>query len=96
MKWYLCKECNNISENRQDCPSCGDEMEKVKISRGLEGSIPFILAGLAASLLLVSFIIDRYTLIWFAFPLIGAGLIYDHLYEKQMKKILKNKIKKEK
>ncbi|MBS3782753.1 MAG: hypothetical protein KGY66_01195 [Candidatus Thermoplasmatota archaeon] len=93
MKWYICRECGSTSEKEKECPSCGKPMEEVEVSRGFEGSIPFLLAGIAAVLLILSFLTDRFILIWLTFPIIGAGLIYDHLYQKHVKNALKDTIK---
>jgi len=93
MKWYLCRNCGTITDKEKGCPSCGKPMEEVEISRGLEGSIPFILAGIAASILLLSFLTEHFLLIWLTFPVIGAGLIYDHLYQKHVENILKDMIR---
>jgi len=68
-------------------------MKEVNLSRGFEGSIPFFLAGIAAFLLIISFLTESFLLIWFTFPIIGAGLIYDHFYQKHIEKILKDMIK---
>lgn len=93
MKRYVCRECVRTSDKEEDCPSCGEPMEEVEISRGLEGSIPFILAGVAAVLLAISFLTDYFLLIWLTFPIIASGLIYDHLYEKHVESLLKDMIK---
>ncbi len=93
MKWYLCRNCGTTADKEKGCPSCGKPMEEVEISRGLEGSIPFFLAGIAAFILLLSFLTERFLLIWFTFPIIGVGLIYDHLYQKHVEKVLKDKIR---
>jgi len=93
MKWYLCRNCGRTSDKEKECLSCGGPMDEVNISRGLEGSIPFILAGIASLILLTSFLIDYFLLIWFTFPLIVVGLIYDHLYQKHVERALKEMIK---
>ncbi len=92
MKRYLCKNCGKVSKKKRDCDNCGEPMEREDVSRGLDGSVPFIFAGIAAAVLLISFVTDRFLLTWLAFPLIGAGLIYDHLYEKQVEKALEERI----
>jgi len=93
MKWYLCRECGRAFDKKKICPSCGKPLEEANISRGFEGSIPFILAGVALCLLIVSFLTDYFLLIWLTFPIIAAGLIYDHLYQKHVEKVLKDMIK---
>jgi len=93
MKWYVCRDCVRTSDKDKGCPSCGKIMEEVEISRGIEGSIPFVLAAIAASLLLLSFLTDSFLLVWLTFPIIGVGLIYDHLYQKHVEKVLKDTIK---
>jgi len=93
MKRYLCRECGTISDEEKGCPSCGKALEKVSISRGLEGSVPYIMAGIAAFLLIFSFLTDRFLLIWLTFPIIAVGLIYDHLYQKHVEKVLRDMIR---
>ncbi len=93
MKLYVCRDCVRTSDKDKECPSCGKIMEEVEISRGIEGSIPYILAAIAAALLIVSFLSDRFLLVWLTFPIIGVGLIYDHLYQKHVEKVLKDTIK---
>ncbi len=91
-KRYVCRDCGNLAREQEECSDCGEQMEKLDHPRGLEGSIPFIMAGAAGLLLLLSFVFDLYFLIWFTFPLIGTGVVYDHLYQKKVDRTLKNRI----
>ncbi len=95
-KRYVCRDCGNISEEKRKCTGCDEQMEEVKLSRGLEGSVPFIMAGTAGILLLLSFIFDINFLIWFTFPLIGAGAVFDHLYQKKVDRLVEDRIKSKK
>jgi len=95
---YICKKCEEISDSRfkRKCPSCDKEMKKIKVPMDLKSLIPYLFASLAAALLLSSFFFDGTVLIWLTFPLIGAGLIYDHLYQKWLDKKIRKKIKEKK
>jgi len=95
MKYYLCRDCRRVHKKDGKCEICDTPLESVEISRGLEGSVPFILAGLAALILLFSFLSSRFLLIWLTFPLTGAGLLYDHIYQKQVEEALEKSIKKQ-
>ncbi|MFW6145052.1 MAG: hypothetical protein ACOC55_05715 [Candidatus Natronoplasma sp.] len=71
-------------------------MYKINLPWGLENLAPYIFAALAGTLLTVGFFSDRTFLIWFTFPFIGAGLLYDHLYEKQVEELIKRVIREKK
>ncbi|MBS3816006.1 MAG: hypothetical protein KGY76_00395 [Candidatus Thermoplasmatota archaeon] len=86
---YICADCKEISQKKRKCPYCEEEMKKVSFSRGFEGWMPYVMAGTASVLLLLSFLFSVPILTWLAFPLIGAGLFFDHLYQKQIDKALK-------
>ncbi|GEM_PF-3256594 len=95
---YVCKDCIEVSDSRfkKECATCGRRLEEVKISTDLESIVPYILAGIAAFLLLTSHLFDLTILTWFTFPLIGAGVIYDHIYQKQVTESIKKVVKEEK
>ncbi len=94
---YICPDCVYVSDSgsEEKCPTCDKKLKKVGLSWSLENLVPYFLAGIASAFLLIGFFFNMTMLIWFTFPLIGAGLLYDHLYQKQvdeaLKKIILNK-----
>ncbi|MFP4001618.1 MAG: hypothetical protein ACLFSM_02435 [Thermoplasmata archaeon] len=92
MKRYICKECVKMYKKEGKCDACGGRLDEVEMPRGLDGLIPFVLAAIAAFFLFIGFLFDYHMLIWFTFPIVGAGLLYDHLYEKQVEKALEETI----
>lgn len=56
--------------------------------------LPYIFAGIAALILLMSFLLDIVLLIWFTFPLIILGLILDYIYQKDLDNKAEYEIKK--
>ncbi len=89
---YICTECKEISSKKRECPICEKRMKKVALSSGLERWVPYLMAGSAALLLGLGFLFDVPFLTWLTFPLIGAGLLFDHLYQKQVDEAIKEMI----
>lgn len=67
-------------------------MREVTFDFGFERWFPYVTAVLAALLLLLGFVFDEPILTWLTFPLIGVGLLFDHLYQKQVDEAIKDMI----
>lgn len=93
---YICRECEKMEEKEQMCWSCEEEMEEIHYPWTLYALTPYISASIAGLLLLFSYALSMPLLIWFTFPLIAAGLIVDHFYEKKIDEKTKDIIKKDK
>lgn len=81
---YICSGCKEISDKKKKCPHCGEPMRKVTVTLGFERWFPYLMAGTAVVLLTLGFVLEEPILTWFTFPLIAAGLLFDHLYQKQV------------
>ena len=91
-KRYICSDCKEISSKKKKCALCEEPMKKVTISPGFERWIPYTMAGSAALLLFLGVFFNEPILTWLTFPLIGAGLLFDHLYQKQVNEAIEDMI----
>ncbi len=89
---YICTDCKEIADKEKKCPLCEDSMKKVVLSTGFERWVPYLIALLAALLLIAAFLLNEPILIWFTFPLIAAGLLFDHMYQKQLEEAIRDMI----
>ncbi len=67
-------------------------MEELHYDFNTRAGLPYILAGMAAFILVLSFISDMDLLIWATFPLIALGLILDHIYQKELDRKARDEI----
>lgn len=81
---YVCKKCSNVENKKDNCSLCGGIVEEVEFPWTWRTVLPYILAGVCVVLLLSSFIFDMVILTWITFVLIAAGLLSDHLYQKEL------------
>ncbi len=91
-KRYVCTECGQISDKSGNCRYCGAETRKLKFEWTTKYFSPYILAAGAGVMLLAAYIFSLLVLIWLTFPLIAGGLLLDHLNQKEIDKLAKEKI----
>ena len=90
---YVCKKCSNVKKKKEKCSLCGSEVREVKFEWTWRTALPYIIAGIGAALLILSHVFNMVLFIWITLILVAVGLVLDHLYQKELDKTAKDKIK---
>lgn len=83
-KRYVCKNCNTLNKSKGSCPVCKDDLSELEFRHTPWTTLPYLLAGIAACILVMSHLTGINILLWFTFPLIALGLVADHFCQKKI------------
>ncbi len=89
---YVCEDCKNVRDRKGTCRFCGEVMEVLEYDTTLGNIMPYVMAGVAGLLILLSFLLNIPMAVWFAFPAIAAGLIIDHLVQRDLDRRAKEEL----